>query len=176
MRVVRTTFKARDRATLIEVLSEIPGGPDLLAWFGGRLPSFHDAEILSLELDRKGATCRIRVHTWEMTREVDEAGYYKNVKDVMVSFELSGVTELSLEGFNHQNVVFGLYVERSDDGFQMELEPCYGLSGTITAKAVRVTLEPGAPPGSQTTTRSSARPLTDDDLKRLRSPRGCKTG
>jgi hypothetical protein len=94
----------------------------------------------------------------------------------MVSFELSGVTELSLEGFNHQNVVFGLYVERSDDGFQMELEPCYGLSGTITAKAVRVTLEPGAPPGSQTTTRSSARPLTDDDLKRLRSPRGCKTG
>jgi len=176
MRVVRTTFKARDRATLIEVLSEIPGGPDLLAWFGGRLPSFHDGEILSLELDRKGATCRIRVHTWEMTREVDEAGYYKNVKDVMVSFELSGVTELSLEGFNHQNVVFGLYVERSDDGFQMELEPCYGLSGTITAKAVRVTLEPGAPPGSQTTTRSSARPLTDDDLKRLRSPRGCKTG
>jgi len=163
MRVVRTTFKARDRATLIEVLSEIPGGPDLLAWFGGRLPSFHDGEILSLELDRKDATCRIRVHTWEMTREVDEAGYYKNVKDVMVSFELSGVTELSLEGFNHQNVIFGLFIERSDNGYRIGLEPCYGLSGAITAKTVRVALEPGIPSDSRRSSRSSARPLTADD-------------
>jgi hypothetical protein len=176
MRVVRTTFKARDKAALVEVLSEIPGGPDLLAWFGGRLQSFHDAEILSLELDRKGATCRIRVHTWEMTRDIDDAGYYRIINDVVVSFELAGVTELHLEGFNHQNVVFGLYVDRSDDGFQIELEPCYGIAGTLTAQTVRIALEPGVPSGTEPRTRSSARPLTEDELKRLRSRRGCKTG
>jgi hypothetical protein len=167
MRVVHTTFKARDEAALIEALSEIAGGPDLLAWFGGCLPSFHDAEVLGLELDRNGAICRMRVHTWEMSREVDEAGYYRRVRDVVVSFEVGGVTELNLDGFNHQNVVFGLYVERSDDGFRMELEPSYGLSGTITARTLRVALEPGVPPGSRTTTRSSARPLTEDELTRL---------
>ena len=39
MRVVDTIFRARDDAALIGVLSEIPGGADLLAWFGGHLPS-----------------------------------------------------------------------------------------------------------------------------------------
>jgi hypothetical protein len=169
MRVVDTTFKVRDRAALIEALSEIPGGSDLLTWFDGRLPSFHDAEILGLELDREGASCRMRIHTWEITRDLDEAGYYRLIKDVVVSFELAGVTQLHLEGFNHQNVVFGLYVERSDDGFQIELEPCFGLSGTITAQTVRIALEPGVPSRFETRTRSSARPLTADELKRLRS-------
>jgi hypothetical protein len=169
MQVVCTTFKARDEAALVEVLGEIPGGTDLLAWFDGDLPSFHDAEVLSLELDRKDATCRIRVHTWAMTREVDEGGYYRNVNNVLVTFELGGVTELKLEDFNQQNVIFGLFIERSEHGFQIELEPCYGLSGIITAKTVRVSLQPGLSLDGRASTRSSARPLTEDDLRRLRS-------
>ena len=171
MRAVVTTFKARDAAAGVEVLSQIPGGADLLAWFGGCLPSFHDAEVLGLELDREGATCRIRAHTWEMSQEVDEAGYFATCRHVVVSFELGGVTELSLEGFNHQNVIFGLFIERSDDGFRIELEPCFGLSGAITAKTVRVALEPGVPHGTRIATRSSARPLTTHDLVDLTEAR-----
>jgi Immunity protein 50 len=167
MREVVTTFKARDATVGGEVLGEIPGGADLLAWFGGDLPTFHDAEVLSLELDRKGPTCRMRVHTWEMTGEVDEAGYFALDRHVVVSFELGGVTELNLEGFNHQNVIFGLFIERSGDRYRVELEPCFGLSGTIAAKTVRIALEPGVPPGSKLGTRSSARPLTTDELDRL---------
>ena len=88
MRVVDTIFKARDDAALIEVLSEIPGGADLLAWFGGYLPSFHDAEILGLELDRAGATCRIRAHTWEISDEVDKTGHFVLSRHVVAWFEL----------------------------------------------------------------------------------------
>jgi hypothetical protein len=167
LRVVETIFRARDDAALIEVLSEIPGGADLLAWFGGYLPSFHDAEILGLELDRAGPTCRIRAHTWEISDEVDKTGHFVLSRHVVASFELGGVTELSLEGFNHQNVIFGLFIERSDNGYRIELEPCYGLSGAITAKTVRVALEPGTPSDSRTSSRSSARPLTAADLARI---------
>jgi hypothetical protein len=77
------------------------------------------------------------------------------------------VTELSLEGFNHQNVIFGLFIERGDNGYRIELEPRYGLSGAITAKTVRVALAPGTPSNSRTSSRSSARPLAADDPARI---------
>ena len=169
MRVVDTTFKERDEAALVEVLGEIAGGDDLLAWFGGHLPWFHDAEILGLELDRAGAICRIRVHTWEISDEVDETGHFLLSRHLVALFELSGVTELRLEEFNHQNVIFGLFVERSVHGYRIELEPCYGLSGSITAKTVRITLQPGIPPGSRIEKRSSARPVAAVQLNRLQS-------
>ncbi len=35
------------------IYDEVPGGVDLVRWFG-RVPSFHDAEFLSLHLHRKG--------------------------------------------------------------------------------------------------------------------------
>ena len=41
----RTISNARDIAVRLEVLSEIPGGADLLGWFGGHPPSFHDVAL-----------------------------------------------------------------------------------------------------------------------------------
>ena len=51
-------------------LQEIPGAAELNDWFG-YWPTFHDAEIISLHLSRSDS-CSLRVHTWEMTKEVDE--------------------------------------------------------------------------------------------------------
>ncbi len=133
----------------IGLLEEVVGGADLLAWFGGRVPSFHDAEVLGLSLDRHGATCRLSVHTFEMTQEVDN-GQYVMAKHIVVAFELSGVTELNLSGFNHQNVIYGLSLTRkSHGGFCLELQPCWGISGDIEARDVKISLEPGMPSGSQ---------------------------
>ena len=146
MRVVDTIFRARDDAALIGVLSEIPGGADLLAWFGGHLPSFHDAEILGLELDRVGATCRIRAHTWEISDEVDKTGHFVSSRHVVASFELGGVTELSLEGFNHQNVIFGLFIERSDNAYRIELSRAMGSRVPSRQRRCGLHLSPAYPP------------------------------
>lgn len=51
-------------------LQNIPGAMQLDSWFGC-WPSFHDAEIISLHLNRNGNSF-LRVHTWEMTKEVDD--------------------------------------------------------------------------------------------------------
>jgi hypothetical protein len=129
-----------------DAIDEVAGSQALIEWFG-RWPSFHDGEILSLSLNRSGSS-RVRIHTWEMTTEVDAKGYFILRKHVIVSFFLDGLTDLELNGFSPQNVIFGLSVQRSESGLQLRLDPCYGIAGTLTADAIRVEFEPGEPQSS----------------------------
>ena len=126
----------------IEV-EQIQGAGDLHDWFG-YWPSFHDAEIIGLHLNREGSSS-LRVHTWEMTKELDAKGYYVLAKHVVVEFLLEKVTDLSLNGFGHQNVIFGLGVQKTGSGFRLTLDECYGLSGSIEAEKVSLRLIPGKP-------------------------------
>lgn len=127
-----------------DAILDLAGAQALIEWFGRR-PSFHDAEILSVSLDRAG-TSRIRLHTWDMTSEVDAKGYYVLRNHVVVSFLLDDISDLELAGFSHQNVISGLTIKRSQEGIKLLLGPCYGLAGTLTARAIRVEFEPGMPP------------------------------
>jgi hypothetical protein len=122
---------------------EIAGAEALIQWFG-EWPSFHDAEVLSLTLNRTGRSC-VRIHTWEATREVDDKGFNVLRKHVQVSFFLDGLKDLELAGFSSQNVIFGLEIRRSEEGLQLVLDPCYGVSGSLTAEAISVEFEPGKP-------------------------------
>src|SRR4051794_18908164 len=117
-------------------LTGVSGAQELFDRFG-YWPSFHDAEILSLELNRKGVS-KFRIHTWEMTKEVDSESFYKLVKHVVVEFAFERITQLSFEGFNHQNVIFGLSLESSERGWLVTLEDCYGLSGHISAERLSI--------------------------------------
>jgi hypothetical protein len=124
-------------------IQEVAGAEALIQWFG-KWPSFHDAEVLSLELNRVGASC-VRIHTWEMTNEIDANGFYVLRKHVIVSFFLDRLKDIELADFSSQNVIFGLVVTRSAEGLQLLLYPCYGVGGTLTAEAIRVEIEPGKP-------------------------------
>jgi hypothetical protein len=139
------------------IYDEVPGGPELLRWFG-RVPSFHDAEIISLDLRRSGKSF-LRVHGWVGTEQVDENGYIVLDKDAVVTFTLEEIMDLQLDGFSHQNVIFGLKLQRatergrsnyyalpqSPEDIEIELEPCFGLDGVIRAKRVSISFEPGVP-------------------------------
>ncbi len=124
----------------------IRGADTLVAWFGS-WPSFHDAEILELHLDRSGP-CWLKVHAWRMTDKVGEDGYYVLNKHVVVTFHMTDILRLSLEGFSGQNVIFGLAIESDEEGFTINLEPCFGLYGYLTAGEMTVELTPGKPDGS----------------------------
>jgi hypothetical protein len=133
-------------ATDEKFLREMPGGAELIQWFGERVPSFHDAEVLGLALDREKASCRIVVHTFQVTPQVDAKGLFKFKNHVKVAFHLQGVRSLELQGFNEQNVVFGLSLSRTvDNGVRLELDPCYGLFGFVEAQAMTIELKPGKP-------------------------------
>jgi hypothetical protein len=128
-------------------LKTIEGAQELYDWFG-HWPSFHDAEVVSLHLNRAGPSSLV-VHTWQGTKEIDDRGYYISTRHVVVEFVLFEVSELDLNGFSNQNVLSHLEVEKTDAGFRLRLDQCYGLSGTIEAKTVSIRLIPGKPTDNQ---------------------------
>jgi hypothetical protein len=127
----------------VPYLSDIPGAAELFAWFG-QWPSFHDAEVLLLHLNRTGPS-QLQVHTWQRTQEVDERGYYVTQKHVVVTFILEQISDLELNGFSVQNVLSALVIEKVDNAYKLDLGPCYGLNGTITARSLKIELEPRIP-------------------------------
>ena len=138
-----------------EIYDEVAGGADLVRWFG-QVPSFHDAEILSLHLRRRGQSI-LRLHGWIMTGEVGQDGYLVSERHAIVTFTLSEILDLQLDGFSCQNVIFGLVLRRAPDrpgrevinplpqDIEIELMPCFGVSGLIRARAVSIDFEPGKP-------------------------------
>jgi hypothetical protein len=145
----------------LELLNKVPGGPELIAWFG-KVAHFHDAEILQLHLDRSGQS-HLHIHTWHMTNTTDERGFFVLEKHVVVTLTFEEITGLKLEGFSGQNVIFGLEVTRYGSGndylgktFRSSAEPnkddytvvmdhCFGLSGVICSRKLSIGFAPGAP-------------------------------
>jgi hypothetical protein len=98
----------------VDAVEGIAGAEQLVAVFG-YWPSFHDAEVLWLRLDRRahgqggyGPTLEALVHAFEMTREVGADGYYVLRHHVLVRLRFLDVVELRLDGFNYQNALMGL--------------------------------------------------------------------
>ena len=133
----------------------VPGGTDLVRWFGA-VPSFHDAEILSLHLRSKSESV-LCVHVSKLN---NENGYFVVDQQAVVTFNLEGILDLQLDGFTAQNVIGGLTLRRAVDrpdrsdylsdnplpeDIEIELEHCYGLFGLIRARSVAISFEPGQP-------------------------------
>lgn len=135
------------------IYQSIEGGPKLLSWFG-RVPSFHDAEVLALNLERAGKS-RLTLHGWNMTDTIDDKGFFFLDQHAVVTFHFEDVVDLQLEGFSHQNVINDLSLSRVSTGpshdialsetYEILIEPCYGISGFIHARTISVSFVPGKP-------------------------------
>jgi Immunity protein 50 len=147
---------------LESVYLRLPGGPELLAWFG-RVPSFHDAEIVSLTLNRRSPSF-LTIHGWTTDGSVTQDGYLVLQKKAVVTFEIQDIVYLNLEGFSGQNVIDGIliaqrppdhlaksYYDFASDGddFEIVLEPCYGMDGVIRCKNISISFVPGDPADSR---------------------------
>jgi hypothetical protein len=81
-------------------------------------PSFHDAEVLRIILDRgdKGRlpTLEAQIYVFEMTSEIKD-GKYVLKNHTLVTFQFVEIDELSLDGFNHQNVLSALSINNISD-------------------------------------------------------------
>ena len=81
-----------------------------------------------------------------MTDQINERGQYVLENHVLVTFVLEGTQDIKLEGFNQQNVLSGIALERTSGGYELTLEEGYGVGGKIRADHLRIELEPGKPP------------------------------
>ena len=113
------------------------GSDAIMQWFGG-WPSFHDAEIIGMNLARAGQSV-LRVYP-----------YYPD-KPATVDFIFEEITDVELADFSGQNVISSLGIEEVIDqtkekAIRLTMSPCYGLAGRIDAKRLRVGLLPGKSP------------------------------
>lgn len=138
-------------AETIRVLESIPGGRGLLDWFGG-YPSFHDAELLRLDLDRRGASL-------SMSLPGRRDGSPRPDLIVTFAFKALDTIDLSLEGFNHQNVMSDMALSFASStephptlvgtgvgagDIEFEIEPCFGAFGKLRASVEKITTTPVA--------------------------------
>ncbi|MFO1037837.1 MAG: hypothetical protein U1E45_13415 [Geminicoccaceae bacterium] len=128
------------------LLRQIKGGPELLTWFD-HPPSFHDGEIVRLELNREGTVCRFDVWHWNHREELVDGETRCKTNYGIITFELWGVYEIELFDFNFQNVVSEIELEKLPDGtYRIEIGQCHGLYGHICARDICFGLLPGLPP------------------------------
>lgn len=131
----------------MDVVKRIQGADKLIGVFG-YWPSFHDAEVVWLRLDREpvfyGPTLEILIHAFEITSEVGSDGCYVLRHHVLARFRFHQVVGLTMEDFNYQNALFGLSItdirERQMEmiDFEVTLSSSFGLSGSFQCGRVEL--------------------------------------
>jgi hypothetical protein len=121
------------------LIATIPGGAELLKWFGGKA-SFGDAEVVRVDLDREN---RSRL-------ELVTSNHSSNIR---VTFFLVDWIDANLSGFSSQNVIGDLILRQAPSRpleawergvgakpgeFEIEMVPIYGAYGTIRASISRI--------------------------------------
>jgi immunity protein 50 of polymorphic toxin system len=113
-----------------DIARRLPGGRNVIAAFG-EWPSFHDAEILRVLINRGGrssVTIRLMIPAYQQK---------------CVTFTFERIADMRLEGEDAdvQNVIGALTIEADDRFTTVHFSPCYGLAGYIKAALVSVLLE-----------------------------------
>ena len=127
---------------------DVAGVREFVEWFGS-WPTFHDAEVTRIHLNRSGASY-IDVHVFRMTSQISSTGHYVCDQHAVVTFEIEGILSMEMVDFNRQNVVSGIAVSRTDAGItKLVLGGCYGAQGFLEAEKMSVTFKLGTPDDSQ---------------------------
>jgi hypothetical protein len=114
----------------------------------GRWPSFHDAEVLEMTLNRGeratyGPWLSATIHVFEMTSQVENGAYVLRHNSA-VNFHFRELHELELDGFNQQNVLGGLRIvdvsDRELDGINFEVffDGIYGVSASLQCRSINI--------------------------------------
>jgi len=97
-------------------------GHERLTSIFGCWPSFHDAEVVSVRLERDGRdrwespALYSTVHVFAGRRNENSETGVEFYNHTLVTFRFNLVVDLELSSFNHQNALFDLTISASPDG------------------------------------------------------------
>lgn len=120
----------------------------------GYWPSFHDAEVHELLLDRGNVDAgsssyafpvlTVKIHVFEMTDEVTSEGFFVLTKHTLVTLRFHDVEAGRFDGFNHQNAILGLTVTDAERGSrkaplrEVKMDAAYGLDASFRCSRCEV--------------------------------------
>src|SRR5712664_571378 len=129
-------------------------GSEKLTGIFGYWPSFHDAEVIELTFWRGEVNpeagrytfpvLTVKLHLWEITRDVNAKGYLVLVKHTLATIRFHDVLESKIEGFNQQNAIFGLDIswEERPEGplpvFATIFRPAFGVDASLKCMRIEV--------------------------------------
>ena len=145
--------------------TQVVKGHEKLTEIFGRWPSFHDAEVLGIRLDRRGSdewegpVVFVSVHVFEGYREDEHSKEVKWRKHTVVTFRFSRVVDISLLDFNQQNAIWNLTFETGQPeyeastwvgpAYRVTFQPCFGVSFSFVCGSAEVdSVERTCPEGS----------------------------
>lgn len=111
----------------------------------GRWPTFHDAEVISLNLRRStggtGADLLLDVHVRDYAPRNEGTTQFEMActASALIGLCFLDVADVKIEEFNGQNVIHSLHFRNSNDGYDVKVESSYGLAGSWQCKRVQVT-------------------------------------
>ncbi len=133
--------------------TSVEGAERLINIFG-YWPSFHDAEVIQFDLWRGDVdpdarryifpTVTTKIHLWEITTDLDTRGYYVLRHHTLATLRFYDMDQLRMEGFNHQNAIFGLSISPAEpteafpQRFHIHFEPAFGITATFVCSRVEV--------------------------------------
>jgi hypothetical protein len=106
--------------------SHFIAGANALTHIYGEWPTFHDAELLRIEMQRSPLRLILDV----LTQQRPPA--------LVVQLVFDDIEEVELGGFNNQNVLFALHVDQAERDVAVTLYSSYGLGGTFRCRGVTV--------------------------------------
>ena len=110
-------------------------------------PSFHDAEIVRIKLEREGEDApylEADIHVFEMTNEVNPKGHYVSQKDTLVTIRFADISEQYLNGFNHQNMLWDMRISetltqsKGPTKKQVVMDSTYGCSIKLECMKIKI--------------------------------------
>jgi hypothetical protein len=84
------------------------------------------------------------VHVWQMTAEVDAKGFYVQRNHTLATLRFHSVEEFKMEGFNHQNVIFGIEITQETPKagapplFSVSFDPSFGIDAAFKCSRIEV--------------------------------------
>ena len=125
------------------------GNSNSLTDIFGCWPSFHDAEVISIELQRAQGglsepTLTAKIYLFEMTSKVDERGCYVLKNHTIVTFSFKGIDESCLKWFNQQNSLWELAIldissrQLEKLKFQVHFSSSFGVEAEFKCRAIEI--------------------------------------
>jgi hypothetical protein len=133
----------------VEIHEKIKNSERLVSIFG-YWPSFHDAEVIWMRLERRatslgrGPTVETLIHTFEMTSEVNSAGFYVLRNHVLAHLRFSRVREFVSCDFNHQNALLALSIKDISHrqmeyiNFEVTFDAAFGLEASFQCQDIEI--------------------------------------
>lgn len=111
-------------------------------------PSFHDANVTTYEISNN--TISFTLHTWQMTKEIDEKGYFGSKNHALITFNFKDIFDVKMDSFAAKNILFEMSLTPKSDlsSFCVELDSVMDMSGSFSAHfGELVSVKPCTPEG-----------------------------